>query len=319
MEPVATVHPLTICATALATALVLFALAWVFRVLAGRIAGAAGPLRSPPGRPRRRRGRRDPAVLDDRQRDLLPRRSPPARFLVPRVRRPRRAGAAAAVRSMKTGSAASMVRWDDLGRAGRGVVASTPPPLHWRPRRGHPRGSDPRLRRPARRRNPKGQGAPRARELKRVGGFDRSALVVVTPTGTGWIDPSAIDAVEHSAPRPTWRASVSSTPTSPAAVAAGAAEYGAEAGQRAVQGNLCPLDHPPRDKRPKLYLHGLSLGSMNSERSAELFEMIADPIDGAVWSGPPFESRVWRTVTAARNDGSTAGCRSFATAVWYGS
>ncbi|KAG1533994.1 hypothetical protein G6F50_015685 [Rhizopus delemar] len=34
-------------------------------------------------------------------------------------------------------------------------------------------------------------------ELKRVGAFKRSALVVVTPTGTGWIDPAAMDAVEY--------------------------------------------------------------------------------------------------------------------------
>src|SRR4051794_16653157 len=34
-------------------------------------------------------------------------------------------------------------------------------------------------------------------ELKRVGAFDRSVLVVITPTGTGWIDPSAMNAVEY--------------------------------------------------------------------------------------------------------------------------
>ena len=34
-------------------------------------------------------------------------------------------------------------------------------------------------------------------ELKRVGGFDRSVLIVVMPTGTGWIDPAAMDSVEY--------------------------------------------------------------------------------------------------------------------------
>ena len=34
-------------------------------------------------------------------------------------------------------------------------------------------------------------------ELKRVGGFERSVLIVVTPTGTGWIDPAAMDSVEY--------------------------------------------------------------------------------------------------------------------------
>lgn len=27
--------------------------------------------------------------------------------------------------------------------------------------------------------------------------FDRSTLIVITPTGTGWIDPAAMDAVEY--------------------------------------------------------------------------------------------------------------------------
>ena len=34
-------------------------------------------------------------------------------------------------------------------------------------------------------------------ELKRVGGFERSVLIVVTPTGTGWIDPAAMNSVEY--------------------------------------------------------------------------------------------------------------------------
>ena len=34
-------------------------------------------------------------------------------------------------------------------------------------------------------------------ELKRIGGFDRSVLVVSTPTGTGWLDPSAVNTLEY--------------------------------------------------------------------------------------------------------------------------
>ncbi len=34
-------------------------------------------------------------------------------------------------------------------------------------------------------------------ELKRVGGFRRSLLVVATPTGTGWLDPSAVNTLEY--------------------------------------------------------------------------------------------------------------------------
>ena len=47
-----------------------------------------------------------------------------------------------------------------------------------------------------------------------------------------------------------------------------------------------------------------SLGALNSARSFDLFDIIGDPIAGAVWSGPPFASRVWRSITDGRNDGS---------------
>ena len=50
---------------------------------------------------------------------------------------------------------------------------------------------------------------------------------------------------------------------------------------------------------------------MNSEKSEELFETIGDPIAGALWSGPPFESRIWRSITANRNEGSPAWLPQF--------
>ena len=34
-------------------------------------------------------------------------------------------------------------------------------------------------------------------ELKRAGGFERSVLLLVTPTGTGWVDPAGQDPVEY--------------------------------------------------------------------------------------------------------------------------
>jgi uncharacterized membrane protein len=67
----------------------------------------------------------------------------------------------------------------------------------------------------------------------------------------------------------------------------------------------------PRERRPKLYLHGLSLGALNSEKSAELFETIGDPIAGALWSGAPFASSIWRSITANRNKESPAWLPEF--------
>jgi uncharacterized membrane protein len=60
----------------------------------------------------------------------------------------------------------------------------------------------------------------------------------------------------------------------------------------------------PKNDRPRLYLYGLSLGAMNSERSTDVIEVLGDPINGALWSGPPYTSRLWRWLTDNRNPGS---------------
>jgi uncharacterized membrane protein len=60
----------------------------------------------------------------------------------------------------------------------------------------------------------------------------------------------------------------------------------------------------PRDERPALYLHGLSLGAYSSIASTSLFDILADPFDGALWVGTPFASDAWQSVTTNRNAGS---------------
>jgi uncharacterized membrane protein len=66
-----------------------------------------------------------------------------------------------------------------------------------------------------------------------------------------------------------------------------------------------------RKDRPKLYLHGLSLGALGSETCADLFTLFEDPIQGGVWSGPPFPSENWRAITKGRNPDSPAWLPTF--------
>jgi uncharacterized membrane protein len=148
-------------------------------------------------------------------------------------------------------------------------------------------------------------------ELKRQGGFDRSSLIVITPTGTGWIDPASMNAAEYLLDGDVASVAVQYSYLNSPLSLLFQPEYGAEAARALfaeIYGYWTTL---PRDRRPKLYLHGLSLGAMNSEKSAELFETIGDPIAGALWSGPPFESRIWRSITENRNAGSPAWLPEF--------
>ena len=212
----------------------------------------------------------------------------------------------------KTGSAASLVKWDELGRAGREFVASGPTAAQISAFTGRPAREPIRVYVGLR-------GADTAREraklaleeLKRQGGFDRSTLIVITPTGTGWVDPAAMDTVEYLLHGDVASVAVQYSYLNSPLSLLFQPEYGAQAARALfaeVYGYWTTL---PRDKRPKLYLHGLSLGAMNSEKSAELFETIGDPIAGALWSGPPFASRIWRSITENRNEGSPAWLPEF--------
>lgn len=212
----------------------------------------------------------------------------------------------------KTGGPESLISWQQLGRAGREFIASGPSADEIRAQTGRDAlepirvyvglpGAD----------SPAARAKLALAEMKRVGAFERSTLVVVTPTGTGWIDPAAMDSLEYllhgDVASVALQYSYLSSPLSLLAQP----EYGSEAARALfaeVYGYWTTL---PKASRPKLYLHGLSLGAMNSARSAELFEMIGDPIQGALWSGPPFESRVWRHITDARNSGSPAWLPEF--------
>ncbi|MDP9590837.1 UNVERIFIED_ORG: putative membrane protein [Shinella zoogloeoides] len=208
---------------------------------------------------------------------------------------------------LKSGSAASLVRWDALGRMGRSFVASGPSAQDIASFTGKPAVEPLRVYAGLNAaETPEARAKIALDELIRVGGFERSTLLVVMPTGTGWIDPEALDTVEYLhhgdiasvAIQYSYLASWLSLIAEP--------DYGAEAARalfRAVYNHWTTL---PKGSRPKLYLYGLSLGALSSEQSAELFEVIGDPYQGALWAGPPFPSRIWRKMTADRNPGTPA-------------
>lgn len=209
--------------------------------------------------------------------------------------------------AFKTGGPNSLVKWTQLGRAGREYIASGPSATEIKTQTGQDAKEPIRVYVGLRAADtPQDRAKIALAEMKRVGAFNRSVLVLVTPTGTGWIDPAAMDSIEYlhhgDVASVAMQYSYLSSPLSLLAQP----EYGAEAARALFVEVYNYWTALPQSQRPKLYLHGLSLGAMNSAGSAELFEMIGDPIQGALWSGPPFESRVWRAITNARNPGSPA-------------
>jgi uncharacterized membrane protein len=206
---------------------------------------------------------------------------------------------------LQTGSGASLVSWQSIGKQGK--VFLTTGPTSEDIREFYTDGAM----RPIRvyvgmrsRETPEERAKLALEELKRAGGFERSVLVVATPTGTGWLDPSAVDPLEYLhggdtaivgiqySYLPSW---ITLLVDPKCAIDSAIALFDE------IYSHWKTL---PASSRPKLYLHGLSLGSLGSARSLDLLTIFEDPIHGAVWSGPPFPSQRWRQIVAHRNAGS---------------
>ncbi|WP_137110941.1 alpha/beta-hydrolase family protein [Rhodobacter sp. SY28-1] len=207
----------------------------------------------------------------------------------------------------KTGSAASLVSWEDLGRWGRNFVTSGPgeaeiaafwnaparPPIRvYVGLNAAPTAED--------------RAALALAELERVGGFDREVLVVAMPTGSGWLDPGAMDTLDYITRGDVATVAVQySYLPSPVSVAVDPTHGIAEA-QALFDLVYRRWTAMPKDRRPRLYLHGLSLGAFLSQETMPLLDVLGDMPNGALWAGSPFLSDFWRMVVDRRQSGSPA-------------
>lgn len=141
-------------------------------------------------------------------------------------------------------------------------------------------------------------------ELLRLGAFDREVLVVVSPTGTGWLDPGSHDPLEYMHGGNIATVAVQySYLQSPLALIF-ETETGLEQATETVRIVHEYWKTLPADDRPRLYIHGLSLGAWSSMYATNLFRLVNDGINGALWAGPPFPSAFWNYVQNGRNEGT---------------
>ncbi len=205
----------------------------------------------------------------------------------------------------QTGSRASLIDWSGIGKPGRDFITSGPDADAISAFTGRP-ALDP-IRVYVGRANgetPMERAALALAELKRQGAFERRVLIIASPTGTGWMDPGAHDPVEymHNGDIATVAAQYSYLQSPLALVLeTNTGLEQATALQDMVHGYWKTL---PKDSRPRLYAHGLSLGAWSSMHATNLFRLLDDPIDGAFWAGPPFPSDFWNYVQNQRSAGS---------------
>ncbi len=205
----------------------------------------------------------------------------------------------------RSGSEASIVKWEDLGRQGRRFVGLGPTAAQIAEFTG--RDSLEPIRAYAGTANAEeveDRAALAVDDLERAGGFERGSLLVAGSTGSGFIEPSASNSFEYLtggdsaivsiqySHLPSW---ASFLVDQTAARNAGRALFD-EVYERWLK--------LPVDSRPKLYVFGESLGSFAMETAFSGEADLRNRTSGALLVGPPNFNELYTEFRSNRDAGS---------------
>jgi uncharacterized membrane protein len=142
------------------------------------------------------------------------------------------------------------------------------------------------------------------RDLRRAGGFDRAVLVVATTTGTGLVDPAAVESLEYMyngdtatvalqySFLPSWISFLTDH------------ERAEETGRELFNQVYDAWSRLPPEQRPRLLVTGTSLGVQGSEAAFSGLADLEHRTDGVVWAGPTYSSPLHQRLVARRDPGS---------------
>lgn len=206
---------------------------------------------------------------------------------------------------LRSGGPGSMVAWEDLGRQGRAFVSTGPTVAElddfWGGGAMEPIRTYVGLKSAE---TVEERAELLLQELIRTGSFERDHLIVATTTGTGYLEPNAMTALDY---------------VTNGNVAIGGLQYSylpswislladqeevkltSELVFRSVHEYWSTL---PEGERPKIYVYGLSLGSFGVENVLDSVEILNEPIDGALMVGPPFVNQLHDQIVDDRDSGS---------------
>ena len=214
-------------------------------------------------------------------------------------------GVAAPRSAVVSGGPGSVLSWASLGSQGRRFVAQGPTEADLRRVSGEP------VVAPIRvyaglgvAANASERAALAVRDLERAGAFSRAVLCVVTTTGTGWIDPHAVDALEYMYNGNTAEVGMqySYLPSGPSFIVD--KQRAREAGRELFNQVHARWARQPVGQRPKLLVFGESLGAYGGEAAFDSAEDIRARADGVLWVGPPNANTLSREFTDNREPGT---------------
>jgi len=207
---------------------------------------------------------------------------------------------------LRSGGPGSLVSWDSLGREGRvftgrgptadeisaftGTAAEEPIRVF----AGYSSADDVESR-----------AEPAVRDLQRAGGFERSQLLIVTTTGTGWVEPSSVGSFEYItggdsaivamqySHLPSWLSFLVDQ------------DKAREAGRQLFDEVYSRWSRLPEGSRPELPVFGESLGSFGGETAFSGEYDLANRTDRALFVGPPSFNPMYRDFVDERDAGSS--------------
>ena len=217
-----------------------------------------------------------------------------------------RPGVEQPLRSEKSGSPSSFAPWDTLGFQGRNFTGTGPSVEELTTLNNRPAKEPIRIYAGL-----QSAGTIEERvavllsELQRTRAYERSLLVMIPTTGTGWVDPVAARSIESMyngdtvlvamqySYLPSWISFIADQ-------------------QKSIQAARAMVDavhrrwlHWPPAQHPVLALYGESLGSLAGQGAFEFLPDIAEKnVTSVLWVGPPNASGLWKALTVRRDPGT---------------
>ncbi|WP_243655031.1 alpha/beta hydrolase [Nocardia alba] len=205
----------------------------------------------------------------------------------------------------RSGSPDSLAKWDTLGSEGRWFVATAPTALAIEEVTGKP------AREPIRvyaglesADGVEAQTDVAIAELDRTRAFDREVLVVISTTGTGWVDTISAESIELMYGGDTALVATQYSYLPSALSFLSDRDKSMTMGRTLFDKVYDRWSALPEDARPKLLVYGESLGSQGSEGAFSGLADIRNRTDGVLWVGPPNSNRLWSEFVARRDPGT---------------
>jgi uncharacterized membrane protein len=217
-----------------------------------------------------------------------------------------RPGVEQPLRSEKSGSPSSFAPWDTLGFQGRNFTGTGPSAEELTTLNNRPAKEPIRIYAGL-----QSAGTIEERvavllsELQRTRAYERSLLVMIPTTGTGWVDPVAARSIESMYNGDTVLVAMQYSYL-PSWISFLADQ------QKSIQAARAMVDavhrrwlHWPPAQHPVLALYGESLGSLAGQGAFEFLPDIAEKnVTSVLWVGPPNASGLWKALTVRRDPGT---------------